>query len=1104
MRLVHVFDNGSTTRTLSATGTARLSGFVGRSQAPGGYTDATGTISAAEFDAHSSIYAYGTIWRVYDLDDADNVPTLTSPCWGGTLTDPEKSGGNVTLQGQGWGKKAAKYFSRLLWQTFDLGEWATGDTDPFSYPVDEQIEGRINGRSIDFRVRHKSVFLRPGHGFLDPKANSGDTSITLGSTPVGINPGDSIKIGSETKTVHSSYSSGSTTVPLTAALASDHQRGTSVSWPTSNSPDPWETTLVFWAPDATLQWIGYTIALADGGDSAYDLEVLRGTGPTGGLTVEQTISLTAGNAGAKTKVLSGSPDLVAFRLKRKTEAKSADGFHLHLSDVRVNALAGAGDSYRTDQVVSDVFTKLGALTTHVQTAGAQGIPADLQDSTANALLDDVSLLDDRTWVVLDDGTHPDYQYHDWGGGAGATWHLTNARFPVDLLPVERYNQVVVPYRGPGGVRLNKRVTASPNPLPVGVTNTFVLPLNDPLPNEGLATAYATVIATLLSKARWSGAATFNVVQNGSGANKPATKVKVGDLLELDNYSSRDMRVSDLTLNGDQQTVTVQFPAGHPHVDRILARRNLSLARGRPQAGATINSLGLKQPATPTLPASPLTFHRRRKEDGHQVWDVTFNWNPVFVDTTGSPTAIKKYEAWLRYRDKDSGALILDDDGNTLMQHRVIHERHDHDSASDDPQVRTRCRFLNLEHPTQYTVECMVKAYDFVDKDSDASSWSSAALPTTSKAVMVPGKVASVTTKSDHKAVIVKWTPPTTWSDGSSTDFSVRDIDHYEVDLYTSTGTLVNQHLHVLHTQTRFRFDSSGADLDTTKTYKAKVRAIGKLGDYQTEDAAAGTASPTLIVLGSDTSGDISDLPGSITKSQAGSLGVSRYGTYAAMNAASAVAGDIWIATTRPDGTTYASLGLPSHPYRYSGSAWTDSQDGAVLQAGTVIADAVVAGAIDGMIITGATVQTASSGQRIVMSAALGPWLQMYDSSHSNAGGLEVPSSGTIEVIPPHDLGDTTGGVVLKNSSPHSYLTGDCLIGDSGMKLGFFGGTVRAKQTINQRGDSTGVAGTGAVVAVSGSGADVAINNNFHRILTTLNDLLVALQSASGYNLIGGS
>ena len=210
---------------------------------------------------------------------------------------------------------------------------------------------------------------------------------------------------------------------------------------------------------------------------------------------------------------------------------------------------------------------------------------------------------------------------------------------------------------------------------------------------------------------------------------------------------------------------------------------------------------------------------------------------------------------------------------------------------------------------------------------------------------IPGRVRNRSVVGRTRSVVVKFDAPNAWSDGTTDDWSVDEVAHYEIDLLRN-GVLFEQDLQVKSLRKSFPI----AKADSWGNWSARIRAIGRDEQYATEDAATGAAVPEN--AGAES---FSELSGSISVPQMGTLGISRYGSDSAMWAATAKDGDIWI------NTSYS----PSRVYRRVGGTWTyGTQITEVF--GTIIADAVIAGAIDGhtingVYITGGRLATANNG-----------------------------------------------------------------------------------------------------------------------------------------------
>lgn len=214
----------------------------------------------------------------------------------------------------------------------------------------------------------------------------------------------------------------------------------------------------------------------------------------------------------------------------------------------------------------------------------------------------------------------------------------------------------------------------------------------------------------------------------------------------------------------------------------------------------------------------------------------------------------------------------------------------------------------------------------------------------------PGKVQNRQIIAKTRAVVTKFDPPITWDDLTTDGFSQDLIDRYEVTLRRDGVDIETQS----GKGTRYVWPMTKAEA-ALSGYGFRAKAIIEDLEAGEEDAAVGSVQPEPIIV------DFTEITGSIDYSQSGSLGMSRYGTEAQMNASPAKDGDIWI------NTSY----FPTRVYRRVQGAWVYqvAQD---IIAGQLIADAVVAGAIDGHTIVGAIIiggvfRTMDTGQYVELA-----------------------------------------------------------------------------------------------------------------------------------------
>lgn len=130
-------------------GWTQITHETGPAPAGAAYMTLTGRV---ELPADSDEF-YMDVASVLDLSQGRVV-------WAGTLDDPQVVGGIVTLHADGPAKKADKLFNHWLWQTRDESQWSPGDQTPFNYDADQQIEARVVGRELRWKVAHGTPFKK--------------------------------------------------------------------------------------------------------------------------------------------------------------------------------------------------------------------------------------------------------------------------------------------------------------------------------------------------------------------------------------------------------------------------------------------------------------------------------------------------------------------------------------------------------------------------------------------------------------------------------------------------------------------------------------------------------------------------------------------------------------------------------------------------------------------------------------------------------------------------------------------------------------------------------------------------------------------------------
>jgi hypothetical protein len=304
----------------------------------------------------------------------------------------------------------------------------------------------------------------------------------------------------------------------------------------SNNPSQWHTSIVWWGEGRDINRVAFDyegVSEAKG----FDLQVLTGVGPSGSLTTRMTQSLNSPGHGGSKNITSipDNHDMVVFRVRRTTGREKVRKFKLDIKNIRINCLAGNDDTYETHKVVNDIVSMIPGLSgTGVDTSTRNALPLDVDEASAAELLDEIALYDNRYWGIEGTAAAPDMKYNTWGK---TEWRLTDPYATVQLQPVERYNRCRVPYRiKPGGVKGWTKQTASPNPL-AGLGpefNDFQIDLDDPLPPQDLAEAFAGNIANDLAEFRPVGTIELITVEddNSPGTDLSAWRIRAGETIKL--------------------------------------------------------------------------------------------------------------------------------------------------------------------------------------------------------------------------------------------------------------------------------------------------------------------------------------------------------------------------------------------------------------------------------------------------------------------------------------------------------------------------------------------------------------------------------------------
>lgn len=709
--------------------------FELRKEAPGGPVAITGTIGADLLAAYPTYFEQGVLWKVWDADDVDGSHP-TGRCIGaGQIDTPPKSAGGVAqITAQGHGQEPDNVFGARTWQSRDERRMTAGDSEPHDYDQDEQIKAEVDGARIKLGWEKKTVFLRAtGETTLDGDVSAGATSITVAVNAGGLADGEKIHIGDEVRTVHSSYTPGSTSIPLTSALDEDHDDGEQVYWRANNAPEEWASSLVGWWPDADIARVAFDLELTRLAPA--EIEVFRATGPAGARTVVDTIDCSSGALTRAINVpsIAGTPTLIGLRLVRsqQSDENGADhAFWAIVRNLRVNDLAGNADAYTAAEVVTDIATAEGGDTTGIMSSpGVNMMPLDPTDLSDGAILDAAALVAGRYWSRRrkSDGTGVEWVFEPF---AATTWNVTQTHAPFEPIGLPRYNAVDVPYKESDGVYRVAREFADPDPFP-GEVIVRRIDLREP-PPEDIARAFALNAADLLAEERYAVLATFSEVEDPAnpGVAVPASRVQEGHGLRFTNYD--DLVVPAVRLVVTDELVTLdttplnEGDTGHPVLDRIIAARDLALARGASQAKATLTGFKLQEPATPQGVQMGIREDEKRK--GRRDFDAVLDFKHVTEDVAGNGTAIRRYIGEFEFYRYNGSAWVpvRDASGKRLVKRETVTRKRGSDNALQP--AASRIVLKRLPHPHEWKVSGRVIAEDVFNEVSAASVWTTPIMP----------------------------------------------------------------------------------------------------------------------------------------------------------------------------------------------------------------------------------------------------------------------------------------------------------------------------------------------------------------------------------------
>lgn len=480
--------------------------------APGGCDGGKEVISETWADRYAHIFVRGAQWKTWHEQTGNCI-------WGGTIRDtPTQNDGRAEISLQGHAQKAERKTGRLLYQSQELEDFVPHD--------------RQSGNS-----KYRDAFVDSEGYLFVRRASQNDT--TRGA------------IGTA-NWLTDNYDTGVNIVFETPGFDGLSRFACEVAEYAGSA----SMATVFKVLDYDLNFIdGWVIAAS--GSQSVDVD-LQSQGVW--LQVEDLSSTDA-------DLIAKYGAWPAFRPGGTTNDYDTwtRAVALGLTDVRVNGIA-PGDTYSVSSVAKDLCQRLRVKPTDIDEFGFNALPLDFKDGESFAeAFDYISLLANARWLLLDNGHKP---YLDFGKFSKRVWETWDPHTPIDLLPLERFDRVTIPYKQ-RNTKKKEWVTVIADD-PFTEPNTYGrLRMKDPKADSTQAQELGERLLPALYEQRWGGSAQLATVGLEGGDRQSAYFLHAGDILRVPQRRAR-ARVArkSMTIRG----VTVEFESNYAPLDSYLARR----------------------------------------------------------------------------------------------------------------------------------------------------------------------------------------------------------------------------------------------------------------------------------------------------------------------------------------------------------------------------------------------------------------------------------------------------------------------------------------------------------------------------------------------------
>lgn len=237
------------------------------------------------------------------------------------------------------------------------------------------------------------------------------------------------------------------------------------------------------------------------------------------------------------------------------------------------------DYYPIAAMLSEIAQRIGASYRHGLGPGhallLDTLPADFPRGPASAVLSYLATLagSSHHWAIRGSGFHRRLTF-----GTGRRWTSGDREQPTDLVPLDRYDTVKVPYLLPDGQTVGFVKALADRPWLSPHRMYGDLELNQPFRHPAGARSFGQRVANDLRRQRWGGTGSYAWLLGPHHIRVPAALAHAGDHIH-DPISGHGGQIEGMTKT--DAGISVAFVGDYPVTDSILARRDLDQAgRGR--------------------------------------------------------------------------------------------------------------------------------------------------------------------------------------------------------------------------------------------------------------------------------------------------------------------------------------------------------------------------------------------------------------------------------------------------------------------------------------------------------------------------------------------